>query len=851
MSLDFQGPEDVQFRKFEQTWLDLPVFKIFEEVVRRNPDKIALQSDAAQLSYRATYQLACTLAGVIKGQSTQKEPIGIALPNDVFFPVAMLAALAAGCGYVPLDIDLPEARNRLIIEQSGVKSVITLAELADSYRAFHPICMDALTAKTEETFVCTAKAEDLAYIIYTSGSTGVPKGVYQNQRNLLHDVMQYTNSVHLNENDRLTLLYSPSVNGAIRDIYGALLNGTTLIIKNLKKGGLYDLSQFIRQEGITVYHSIPNIFRTFLKLNPAQDDLSSVRLIYLAGDRIYNADVALYKSFFGADCLLYVGIGATEIATIYRQWFINHQTVIGQELIPLGYSVEDRKMLLVGEGNTPVPDGEPGEITVSSPYISLGYWKNADQTRTSFSTDPTHPEIRTYRTGDLGRINQDGLLEFIGRKDNQVKINGYRVELSEIEGALMKHPAIDRCGVIVHTQSQHNALFAFFISKTILAEPILKEWLAEQLPAYMIPQRCIQVNDLPTLHNFKNDSKALKALAEKYATQASETDASGTNEDFLYQTLKQTWCKILDKKSFDNDVSWKNAGGDSVNAVNFLVQLESDLNTNLPTDWIHGAMTPGEIYGILKAMDIQIKDKSVYRIYVFPAVIGITESTRVFLNNLSEHVSINIISYPDFSLLAARDRNWDYAIKKIFEQMPDYNQPNVGYLGICTGGLLMNKIITARQLQNYLYLGVVEGLPKMNTVFPKDSFFKRTKDFLERGDFIQYGLRMVYVRSALARKLVYGLEERLNIKIFIPSLLWYHYYQLEASPIDAPLWYYGCDGSYYDPSGSPWKPYFSEIHTISLIGGHLDMLDEHNAPVVIKHLVETIYKTSPKIEQAH
>ena len=838
MKLDFQGPVDVPFRRFEEAWLDIPVFRIFEEVVRRNPDKIALQSDSAQLSYQATYRLACSIAGVIKARNTHKESIGIALPNDVFFPVAMLAALAVGCPYVPLDIDLPEARNRLIIEQSGVKSIITTTELADSYRDFNPICIDNLSFNTAEPFVTNASAEDIAYIIYTSGSTGIPKGVYQNQRNLLHDVMQYTNSVHLNENDRLTLLYSPSVNGAIRDIYGALLNGATLVIKNLKKGGLYDLSKFIHQEGITIYHSIPNIFRTFLKLNPVKDELSTVRLIYLAGDRIYNADVALYKEFFQSACLLYVGIGATEIATIYRQWFINHNTVINQELIPLGYPVADRNMQLLDEDNNPVPDGETGEITVSSAYVSLGYWQNAEQTNMSFSTYAINPQIRTYKTGDLGRINTDGLLEFIGRKDNQVKINGYRVELSEIEGALMKHPAIDRCGVIVHTQNRHNALFAFFISKTALAESTLKDWLAQQLPHYMIPQRCIQVDDIPTLHNFKNDGKALKALAEKYASQSIQSDASNVDEDFLYKTLKQTWCKFLDEQSFDADISWKNAGGDSVNAVNFLVQLESDLHVTLPTDWIHGGMTPNEIYRILQGMNIEEKEKTGNIVYVFPAVKGISENTRIFLNDLSEHVTMRIISYPDFSSFAAKDRNWDYAIEKMFEHITDYDKPKVGFLGVCTGGLIMNRMITTRPPKHYSFISIIEGIPLFRQPPIQVNFLSRVTSFLSSGDVLNNVIRVLYAHSKTVEKLINYVEEKRNVKFSLPGIFWDYYYRLRADYFDSEVWYFGCDNSKYNTEGDHWQPYFQKVNPVLLYGIHEDMLNARNNAIVLNRLLE-------------
>lgn len=844
MKLDFRGPVSIHFRKFEESWLNKPVFQLFSEVVQRNPDKIALKCDNQQLTYQEVYQWAITIAIALQKTNATKEPVGIALPNNVFFPVAMLASLATGCPYVPLDIDLPIARNRLIIEQSGLKCIITTTDTPVFETTLTSIYIDNLTISDTALNNVTASADNIAYIIYTSGSTGVPKGVYQNQRNLLHDVMQYTNSVHLSDNDRLTLLYSPSVNGAIRDIYGALLNGATLIIKNLKKTGFYNLDDFISQEKITIYHSIPNIFRTFLKLNPEKAAFSSVRLIYLAGDRIYNTDVDLYKSFFQSDCLLYVGIGATEIATIYRQWFINHETVINQELIPLGYAVADRTMQLLDEAGQPVPDGEAGEITVSSPFISLGYWKNPEQTALSFSIKPHDTTLRTFRTGDLGRINSEGLLEFLGRKDNQVKINGYRVELSEIEGILMNHPSIERCGVVLHTTDKHNSMFAFYISHTQIPEIILKNWLSEKLPAYMIPQRCIQVDEIPLLHNFKNDSKALKLLAEALvSTPQTGYKTNNAEQDYIYTTLRQVWSKFLDEHSFDKNIRWKDAGGDSLNAVNFLVQLESDLNTTLPTDWIHGEMSPEEIHTFLQGLNTQKQASHENIIYIFPALKGIAEATRVFLKKLAEHATIRIITYPKISDTHPDNRNLAYATEYILQQMPKSYKGNIGMFGICTGAIIMNHIITSTTIEQNSIIGIIEGIEKYRKKPFFNDFFEKTVSFFKRGDLFNNTINFFYNHSEFIKRIIHKVEKNSNQTLKIKNnqtFLWHIYNTHTPSYFAGKLLYFGCNNSTLDKNGAHWKPYFKEVEPIELFGEHLDMLNEQNAEIVLAKLLDEI-----------
>ncbi|WP_428659520.1 non-ribosomal peptide synthetase [Runella sp.] len=839
MTLDFQGPTTTAFQYFEYERLQRPVFSLFTDIARKYADNIAIKDDIRQLTYREVHLWAVRVAVELKSSITKGEPIGIALRNDAFFPAAMLASLALGCPYVPLDISLPLARNELIIAHSGLKKIITMSDIPPFSKELEYIFIDSLAPIVKQLFEPEATCDDIAYINYTSGSTGIPKGVFQNQRNLLHDVMQYTNSIHLSARDRLTLFYSPSVSGAIRDIFGSLLNGATLYIKNLKDTGLYDLAAFIVREKITIYHSIPNIFRTFLQLSNNAVDFSSVRLIYLAGDRIFNTDVDLYRQFFSKGCLLYVGIGATEIATIYRQWFIRQDTIISQERIPLGYSVPDRVMALVNQHDESVPQGEIGEIIVSSPYISLGYWNNPQQTRQAFLSDG---DIRTFRTGDLGRINADGLLEFMGRKDNQVKINGHRVELSEVEGTLMNHPFILRCAIFSDRINASDSLIAFFMADIQVEEPALKEWLSEYLPAYMIPQRCIQTNEIPLLHNFKNDYILLKKRFHEYILkeqiqQETVHQNADEKESKLSNMLRKTWIEFLDGKSFDENISWKNAGGNSLNAVNFLVQLEAALGTTLPVDWLHGGMKPQEIYAYLRELTLEDKTVPDKVIYFFPPLLGFTENAGAFLRGLSAHCTIRIINYPDLDNMPFEERNWEFIRSFIARQISDDSYPNVGFLSNCSGAMVMNNFLGHSPLSSYWFVGVIDGqlyYKKNELTF---NFKQRAIDFLKKGNFISRANMFLITNLPVYQKSMDVLYKRKWVRMGKKEIMRYLTINHTPSYIDSDVWYFECEISPYHKSSERWKAHCKNIHKVTLEGDHQFMLAPYNAKIVQDHIM--------------
>jgi len=445
--LDYRGPATA-YEPLPPEALDRGLFVLFARQAARQPESPALVDGALTWTYAQLLDRARQGAAAIRQQALSPgAPVGIWMGKSAEAVALLLACLQTGHPYLPFDLAMPADRNRAIAEHAGLGLLIGYAaELAEAPAEVPHLPVEAIrAAESEPDPEPTGGPDSVAYILYTSGTTGRPKGVYQNQRGLLHDVRQYIDSVHLGPHDRHSLLYSLAVIGSVRDLYGTLLTGGCVYLYEPTRQGVAGIAAFVQEHRLTIYHSFPLLFRGFLSV-AREPFFPSVRLVYLAGDRIYRADVEQYRRCFPESARLYVGIGSTENATIYRQWFLDHRTALDTELIPVGYAVPDRSMALWNADGQPVAQGEVGEIVVTSAYLALGYWQDPEQSAKAFAILDGQ---RRFRTGDLGQLRPDGLLAFIGRRDRQLKLSGYRVEPAEIEAVLLRAPGVRAAAVLV------------------------------------------------------------------------------------------------------------------------------------------------------------------------------------------------------------------------------------------------------------------------------------------------------------------------------------------------------------------------------------------------------------------
>lgn len=506
------------FIRFAPAELEQAIPERFAQQVRRYPDRLAVKTKHQSLTYQALHRTANRLAHAILAQRGEgEEPIALLFDQDAALIAATLGVLEAGKFYVPLDPSQPLAGISYMLEDSQAKLIVCntkSAALADALtqNACQVLNVDELASclSTENPGVhCSPDA--LAFILYTSGSTGRPKGVVHTHRTVLHVTMKETNAFHLCPDDRLTLLYSPSVAGAVRNTFSAVLNGATVYPFNLKEEGLASLGPWLIQEGITIYNSVPTVFRHFASSLASAASFPKLRLIVLGSERTYKTDVDLYKQLFSHDCIFEVGFGCTEISRI-REIFLDKASPITENLVPAGYPAEDTEILLLDEAGQAVDVTCIGEIAVKSRYLSPGYWRRPDLTRERFLPDPNGGDERIYLTGDLGRMRSDGCLEYLGRKDLQVKLRGYGIDVAAIEATLVDRETIKEAVVLVwENQPDKQRLVAYIVParEPVPSVSALRHRLAETLPDYMIPSAFEVLDALPMLPTGKTDLRAL------------------------------------------------------------------------------------------------------------------------------------------------------------------------------------------------------------------------------------------------------------------------------------------------------------------------------------------------------
>ena len=556
----------------------------FEHVARRFPERLAVSDSNRNLTYAELAALVERIANATASVAADRPgPVAILLASDAFFPAALLGVLAAGRGYVPLDPNVPIARNQLMATQSGVAAVLSAGADAIAMRAAMPsgiALIDIHALENGDRPRRRPGPRDLAYIVQTSGSTGTPRGVYQDHRNVLRHIMLQSHMMHLNCEDRLTLARSPAAIGATRDVLFALLNGASLHVLPPLELQPEGLIHEIRSRGITIYRSSPTLMRRIADVLGPGDRLDSVRLGMLVSERVEWADYDIFRRVFSPDAFLLVTFGSTECAV--ARWFVDEAVRATSPRLPVGRVFAGRKLTIVDEEGRLVADGEIGEFVVTSGDMALGYWGDPEATARAFMVDPADPDLRIFKTGDLGRRRPDGLLEFVGRKDAQIKLRGHRIELEEIERALAACEGVAAAAVVVRrTDGGAPRSLAAYVTappgRRALEPGDLTATLASQLPGYMVPPTIIVVDELPRLPNLKIDRVRLTRMdAERVAQLAKESDDAVVGE---VARIFEHVLGVTDPAIDDNVAS---LGGDSLQALRVAAELEKRFGVAIP-----------------------------------------------------------------------------------------------------------------------------------------------------------------------------------------------------------------------------------------------------------------------------
>jgi amino acid adenylation domain-containing protein len=563
----------------------------FAQQVKLHPQRLAVKTSATELSYQLLdYQSSQLAAGLLNLEHRPgKKQIAMYLEHDVNMVVAILGILKAGLVYVPLDYYYPQEWLDEILKAGEIAYVIC----SDSTKpAFKSNCnvivinIDEIKQHPPSTFrLPMVQSDDDAYILFTSGSTGKPKGVYQNHRNILHHIQNYTQYLRINPNDGVLQLASYGFDAAVIDIFSTLLNGACLYPFKLREQGIPQLHQLLQNGEITIYHSTPSIFRTLLTNIPKNTIYNHIRRVVLGGEEVHQSDLQLFYHYFAKNSVFFNLFGATEcsFSLMYPVPYPdNFQKITTAYRLPIGRLVDGVEALLIDDQGHPAEI--VGELVYRSRFIALGYWQNPEFNHKKFKNIEGSKQ-RLYFTGDTMLRLSDGNYVSLGRKDKQVKIRGNRVEIGHIVSVLCSHSDVKSAVVLrEHDPVLKDYLVAYLLTAPIgekSAETFLKNsllaFLQTKIPDYMIPLQWVFLTEFPLNAHGKLDYNQLQKLPKNNLTSVVNTSAPATE---LEQQLLKVWQEVLNISNVGLEDNFFQIGGHSLLMAILQVKIQDLFNTS-------------------------------------------------------------------------------------------------------------------------------------------------------------------------------------------------------------------------------------------------------------------------------
>lgn len=582
----------------------------FLSTASRIPGRPALRfPDRAPMSYADLVARMESVRTVLRQRGVGPDTVvAVALDDPAEWVPALLAVLAEGAIYLVLDLRLPEARLRALVEDSTAAWVLCAAGAEPALAALGaapvPVPGGAGAGGPMVVTPAVPRGEDsVAFLTYTSGSTGTPKGIALRHANLLHEVAVHAATLGLTPDDRLTGLYPPSTVGCTRDLYAALLCGASVGFFPFRDRGLAALRDWMRQERLTRYHSVPPIFRELMQELGPGDLLPDLRTVYLAGDRVTWNDLDLCGRHTAPHCRFYTGIGTSETSSLYAHGFVDPQEPRDGAILPSGLAVPGVTVRLLGaEGLDAAPD-TPGEIVVQGRWLAAGYWRRERRAPEPFHEVPGCGGERYHRTGDLATRDARGRLLFQGRRDQQVKILGNRIDLSEVDLHLRRLPGVREVAVRLMAPAAGSpprltAFVAWAAGPLPLAE--VRRHLLAHLPPSAVPVCFHWLAEFPTLANGKLDAKGLDRIAASESPVAEVPGrADGAPWTPAQERMAGLWREVLGVPECGLHDSFFALGGQSLSAMRLLARIRTAFGQPVTMRLLFDAPT---VCGLLDAM---------------------------------------------------------------------------------------------------------------------------------------------------------------------------------------------------------------------------------------------------------
>lgn len=527
------------------------IAKEFEKIVKQYPKNIAIMDKNTSYTYEELNERANYLAETILTQKMSTDIIAFSLPRSVDIIVTILAILKSGHTYMPIDPEYPIDRINFMLENSGTKVLITTKEFYSKIN-YKETCLfyeDISFDEKTKNLNLEIKHDKPCYIMYTSGSTGIPKAVtikHYNVLNFVKSMQERLNYVPSPDNKVLSVT-TVCFDIFVFELFPTLLSGLTLVMADeLESRSPKLLSDIIQKHKITKILTTPSRIELLFSDMTYAKALSMIKEFILGGEPLPTT--LLQKLQTNTKANIFDLYGPTE-TTVYSTF----KDVTNSNFITIGKPINNTHIYILNDSNHLQPIGQVGEICIGGDGVGAGYYKNAEKTNSVFVPNPYGNDI-IYKTGDLGYFQPNGELVCLGRKDHQIKIRGYRVELDDISNNILTYGSIDKCVVIDKTdKNQKKYLCAYLVCKNDIDIAELKKYLVDILPHYMIPSYFVRIDKIPLTLNHKVDRKALPDPDLKEVTNSTKyvkpTNKIQRDLCHIFET-----CLSLSKIGIENDI---------------------------------------------------------------------------------------------------------------------------------------------------------------------------------------------------------------------------------------------------------------------------------------------------------
>lgn len=608
---------------FNRTDEDFPLHlcfhELFEEQVERTPEREALVFGDHRLTYRELNSRANQLARYLRAQGlAASTPVGLFLRRSDAMIITLLGILKAGGAYVPLHPDLPKARLEQQLSTVKPPLIITQESL---WGRLPEVSCQVICLEKEQTAIAHEPATnlerhatptDLIYVIFTSGSTGVPKAVATRQENVVNYTQSFMRKLKLGDFDASGGLRMANVSTLSADlgntpIFAALASGGCLHMVPddvLLDGKLY--GEYAVREQIDLLKIAPSHLRALMATGDPAKVLPPKHLV-IGGESLHWDFVRQIREASPCKILNHYSPTETTIGCLTFETEADSALSSVTAVVPLGRPIANMRVYVLDQDLQPIPVAVPGDLYIGGRGVSNGYLGRPDLTAEKFMPDPLNPEsgLRFYRSGDRARFLPGGIIEFLGREDNQVKVRGFRVELGEVEAVLSRHPAIEQA-VVVFKQSMggDQRLVAFAIAPEKPAASELREFMLQHVPDYMVPSNFVYVDAFPLNANGKADRQV---LAERIPSDAPLTmDFSGMDD--VQEKIAGIWCTVLQRAEVGLNDNFFELGGHSLLATQIIARLRSAFDIPVPLRAIFEAPTVAGLAEVVKQQSAEASE---------------------------------------------------------------------------------------------------------------------------------------------------------------------------------------------------------------------------------------------------